>query len=123
MGLQYDIYIRMQCIKKVHIHACKHVLDVRDSACNNDVLGNLGGFSMDINTAKRSMKYWLRVLKLPNHGYPKSCYKMLKFYDSIGYTNWATSIRNNLYMNGFGYTAVYERLNQLILKGYFCLLN
>ena len=28
---------------------------------------------------------------------------MLKLYDSIGYTNWVTSIRTNLYLNGFGY--------------------
>ena len=93
----------MQCIEKVHIHACKRVLNVSDSACNNAVMGDLGRYPLYINTAKRCMKYWLRILKLPNHRYPELCYEMLKFYVSNGYKNWVTDIRNNLYMNGYSY--------------------
>lgn len=46
---------------------------------------------------------------LPDTRYAKCCYKMLKHYDAIGYSNWVTDIRSLLYKNGFGY--VWESQN------------
>ena len=97
-GLQH-----MQCIENVHVHACKRLLDASGSACNDAIMSDLGRFPIYINAAKKCIKYWMRLVKLPQHRYPKLCYEMLKFYDSIGKTNWVTSVRKNLYMNGFGY--------------------
>ena len=56
-----------------------------------------------INASKRCIKFWFRIRKLPMNRYTRLCYDMLKLYDTLGYTNWVTSVRTNLYTNGFGY--------------------
>ena len=63
----------------------------------------LGRFPIQIVTMKRCMKYWLRILTLPEDRYVKLCYNMLLLHDSHGYENWAPYVRKNLYSNVFGY--------------------
>jgi hypothetical protein len=58
---------------------------------------------MYIFAAKRCIRFWLRLINLPRDRYTRLCYEMLMYYDSIGYKNWVTDIRLNLYKNGFGY--------------------
>ena len=53
--------------------------------------------------AKRCLKYWIRLLKMPGHRYGKLCYDMLVHYDNLGYNNWVSDVRVHLYQNGFGY--------------------
>ena len=93
----------MKCIENIHISACKRFLKVYKNACNDSVLGDLGRFPMYIVSQKRVIKYWLRIVSLPDERYVKKCYNMMKYYDACGHSNWVTSVRTNLYSNGFGY--------------------
>ena len=56
-----------------------------------------------MESTKRCLKYWLRLLKMPNDRYVKKAYSMLVYYSDFGYVNWATKVKNVLYSNGFGY--------------------
>lgn len=40
---------------------------------------------------------------MPEHRYVHKCYKMLYYFDALGQQNWATSIKNILNENGFGF--------------------
>ena len=68
-------------------------------AINDEVLGDSGRFPVYIYASKRSIKYWLRIIKLPCHRLVRKCYDMFKLYDGLGHSNWVTQIRTK---NGFG---------------------
>lgn len=87
----------------VLIFACKMFMNVSKGAFNDATLSDLGRYPMHIFAAKRTVKYWIRLLSLPKDRYIRLCYVMLKRSDSIGYSNWVSDIRNNLYENGYGY--------------------
>ncbi len=48
------------------------------------------------------IKYWLRILHMDEYRYPKQCYLMLRQLDNAGRKTWATSIKELLFMYGFG---------------------
>lgn len=91
------------CIESLQIYACKRFLNVNKTACNDAILGDTGRFPMSVYSSKRCIKYWVRLLNLPRHRYPRLCYEMLMYYDNLGYNNWVSDVRDNLYSNGFGY--------------------
>ena len=91
------------CTEQVQMYACKRVLGANQNACNDAILADLGRFPMFIYSARRSIKFWLRILSLPNDRYLKLCYNMLFYYDNIGCTNWVTHIRKHVYENSYGY--------------------
>ena len=80
----------MPAVETVHMYACKRFLGSNKSACNDAVLGDLGRYPMYISSAKRCIKYWVRLLCMPNDRYPRLTYNMLMYYDSLGYCNWVT---------------------------------
>ena len=72
-------------VLKMYIYACKRFLSIHTMACNDAILGDLGRYPMYIFAAKRCLKYWLRLLKMPGYRYVKLCYDMLVQYDNLGY--------------------------------------
>ena len=110
----------VNCIEKLHLYACKRFLNVKPRACNNCILGDLGRYPMYISAAKRCIKYWIRLLQMPNYRYLKMCYDMMLYYDNLGYKNWVTQVRINLFTNGFGYIWEMQRVDnpKLFLLNY-----
>ena len=51
----------------------------------------------------RCLKYWIRLLHMERHRYPKQCNEMLKSLDSLGRITWATHVKLMLFTYGFGY--------------------
>ena len=51
----------------------------------------------------KCVKYWTKMLHMPNFRYPNNCYRMLKGLDDIGRNTWASSVKHLLYIHGFGY--------------------
>ena len=47
------------------------------------------------------IKYWLKLLRMPDSRYPKACYTMLFNLDQQGRTTWATHVRLLLYRYNF----------------------
>ena len=98
-------------IERVHYYACKRYMCVQTNSCNDAVLGDCGRFPLYIKGVKRSISYWLKLLKMRETKYARQCYNMLFHFDQLGYTNWATSIRKLLYNNGFGYLWELQEVN------------
>ena len=90
-------------IERVQYYVCKRFINVSFRANNYAVLGECGRFPLYIETAKRALKYWNKILHMPEHRYVHKCYKMLYYFDALGQQNWATSIKNILNENGFGF--------------------
>ena len=90
-------------IENVQIYACKRFLNVKSSACNDAVLGDTGRLPLQIFSAKRCIKYWLRILNMPKDRLVRLSYDMLLYFDNVGHTNWVTHVRSDLCMNGFAY--------------------
>jgi hypothetical protein len=67
------------------------------------VYGDCGRYPLSIYSAKRVLKYWMRILEMPGYRYVKICYLMLKRFDELGYGNWVSKLRVNLCENGFGF--------------------
>ena len=75
------------------MYACKIYMCVGIKSCNASVLGDCGRVPLYIETAKRCIKYWIRILKMPNGRLVKTCYNMRRYFDELG-NNWCTHIKN-----------------------------
>ena len=72
-------------------------------SCNAAVLGDCGRFPLYIEAEKRCLRYWLRILKMPNHRLVKKCYTMMKYFNDLGNMNWCTHTTQLLQSSGYGY--------------------
>jgi len=54
-----------------------------------------------VNSTRRSLKYWLRVLKMDDIGIPKQSYKMMILMDEREKKCRITQVKNVLSKNGF----------------------
>lgn len=84
-------------------YACKRFLCVKTNSTNAVVLADCNRYPLFVETAIRCIKYWLKVLKMPNDRYVKKCYSMLSHMPSINYFNWASEVEKLLCHNGFAY--------------------
>lgn len=63
-------------LERVHRYACKHFLNVGFITCNSFALGDCGRYPLHIKTLIRVLKYWFKLLHLPDHRYVKKAYYM-----------------------------------------------
>ena len=87
-------------LEQVQYYACKRYMCVGMKSCNAAVLGDCGRFPLYIETAKRCLRYWIRILKMPQHRLVKKCYNMMKYFDELGSSNWCTRIKHLLQSAG-----------------------
>ena len=78
-------------------------LGVGSKAPGPSVLGECDRHSVYVYCYIRCIKYWLKILALPNDSIVKSCYAMMRNYCNNGRTNWASEVKKLLYRYGFGY--------------------
>jgi len=64
-------------IEKIQVKICKMVLGVGRDVKNNICLGDCGRYPIFVDTVTRVIKYWLKILDMPDHRYPRQCYNML----------------------------------------------
>ena len=60
--------------------------------------GECGRFPLSVDYYYRCIKYWLKLLLMHEHRYPKYCYFMLKDFDELGRLTWASSVKH-LYLS------------------------
>lgn len=109
------------CLERVHRYACKRFLNVSFKVSNSVALGDCGRFPLYIQTQIRVLKYWFKILHLPDHRYVKKAYNMLHYLQETGQTNWASRVRDILFLNGFGY--VWENQHVENEKNFICLFT
>ena len=71
-------------LERIHNYACRYFLGVAGNAPNVVVLGECGRYQIFLYTAKRCIKYWTKLLKMPQSRYPKKCYNMLYAIEKSG---------------------------------------
>ncbi len=95
-------YKYYKVIEDVQTYFCKILLGLPKQTSNNAVMGDCGRFLLAEKYHKRCLKYWFKILEMPNSRYVKSCYKMIKNLDDRGKTTWASSVKELLFKYGFG---------------------
>ena len=48
------------------------------------------------------IKYWAKIIHMPDERYPRKCYQQLKAHAEMGRTNWVSHTRDLLFTIGFG---------------------
>ena len=99
-------------IEQVHSRFCKQYCNISYNAADVFALGECGRVPIAITYMTRCLKYWIRLLHMERHRYPKQCYEMLKSLDSIGRVTWATHIKSLLFTYGFGYVWISQTVGR-----------
>ena len=74
-------------------------LCVYNRSTNAAVLGDCGRYPLWIESARRCLKYWFKILKMPNNRYVLKCYNMLKTMTNNCYGNWTNEVESMLSEN------------------------
>ena len=70
-------------IEAVQIKFCKQCLRVKNSTLHGMVLGECGRLPLQHVYMSRVIKYWCRLIHLPQDRLPHQCYLMLRTLDSL----------------------------------------
>ena len=70
-------------IERVQYYARKRYMCVQLNSINDAVLGDCGRYPMYIEGVKRSISYWLKILKMRENKYARKCYNMMCHYDQL----------------------------------------
>ncbi len=92
-------------IERTHLQFCKRLLGVKISTQNDFIYGELGRTTLHTQRLVNIIKYWLRIMNMPERKYVKIIYSMM--LDDINVRpnkpNWASLVRNLLNELGFGF--------------------
>ena len=89
-----------ETVEAAHLFMLKRILNVSNRTPNTLVYGELGRYPMHIIATVKAVKYWLKLLKMPSHRYPRMAYDMMISKDQ-NLQNWASKIKNVLYTCGY----------------------
>ena len=98
-GLEADLKV----VERIHLFALKRFLNVSSRTPNVMVYGETGRYPLFVNIFVKSVKYWLRILKMPDHRFPYKSYKMLLYLHEQNRKTWASSVCFLLYKYGFNH--------------------
>ena len=87
-------------IEKVHTFACKKVLSMSLRTPNSLVYGELGRYPLYIDSAVRSLKYWFKILQLPQERLNHLAY-LRELTEENKTAGWVNILKNSLETNGF----------------------
>jgi len=97
---------RLENLERVHVLAIKRYLRVPMKTPNRLVYGESGRYPLYISSTLRCIKYWLKLLRMPDSRLPKQAYNMMLTMVQNGKKCWAMKVHDCLFSNGFGYVWV-----------------
>jgi len=89
-------------LEKVHLFACKRLLRVGSQTPNKMIYGDLGRYPVFITSAIRFVKYWLRLISMPEERLPRKAYLMSRSMIDTGKKTWAFHLKSLLCEHGLG---------------------
>ena len=89
-------------IEREHNQFCKYILRLPIYATNAFVRSELGRYKIEVFKNLKAIKYWLRLLTLPDNRLPKLCYKIQRRWVTNDTKCWLFHIRSLLFSSGFG---------------------
>lgn len=89
-----------KAVENVHLFACKKILGVSKNTPNNLVYGELGRYPLYVDSVVRTVKYWLKILELPQERLPRLAYEKEKteLNKTLG---WGKNVKHWLETNGY----------------------
>ena len=96
-------YEYCKTIEKIHSKFCKRYIGLHQNTADFLAISECGRYPLAVTYFTHCVKYWVRLIQMPNHRYPKQCYNMLRSFSDSGKINWASKVRSLLYRYGFGY--------------------
>ena len=87
-------------IENLQLKYLKLMLGVKSSTCNLATYGETGRFPLYLEQVHRSIKYWVRIIKLDDSKLVKQVFSLLKTDNELGFTNWASKIEG--FLNRYG---------------------
>ena len=101
-------YQFVKAIEKVHVYFCKKVCYLPPNASNFFALGECGRLPLCTTYMSNCIKYWLQIIRMESHRYPKQCYYMLYELDESGKRTWASFIKDLLFTHDFSYAWIFQ---------------
>ena len=108
-------YTYRESVERINILACKQFLGVGKYTNNYMALGECGRYPLCLDYFVKFLKYWCKIIQMPEHRYPKQCYLMLKNLDDIDKHRYATNVRNLLFSYGFGFVWISQDVGNIDL--------
>ena len=84
-------------VEKIQSKFCKRFSCLSSSTPDCLVLGECGRLPISVTYMVRCLSYWIKLLKMDNHRYPKHCYLKLKRLDESGKIRWASHIKSMVF--------------------------
>ena len=92
-------------IENVHVKFCKKQMVVGNRANSTAVRRKCGRHKIEIACLLKCLKYWIKIVQMPENCLVKACYSMLVNKCNSGVTNWASRVRDILYKHGYVWEA------------------
>lgn len=101
---------KLHMIERIHMYACKRLLGVSMKTPNALIYAELNRFPLTIDSIMRSVKYWAKILQLPQDRLPRLAYEREK--RELNKPNgWGHNLKRKLEENGYGYVWLNEGVN------------
>ena len=84
-------------------------------------MGEIGKYPVAFDYYSRCTKYWLKIIRIPDHIYPKVCYSMLKVLNERTRITWASQIRCLLERYGFSFVLISQGVGDVDIFIKFCI--
>lgn len=91
-----------ECADDILYKFCRLQLGVSSKTPIPAILGECGKHSLGVTCTMNCIKYWLKLIHMPDDNLLKSCYNMLCSHCNAGRSNWASDVKSLLYRYGFG---------------------
>lgn len=88
---------------RLKIEFCKRLCKLHINTADFLVLGECRRYHVAVNYILTCIEYWTKLISMPENGYPKQCYLMLRKIES-------TKIKVLLFEHGFGYAWIANEL-------------
>ena len=93
---------KLPMIERIHMYACKRVLGVSMKTPNALIYAELNRFPLTIDSIMRTVKYWMKILQLPQGRIPRQAYEREK--NELNKVNgWGKNLKKQFEENGYGY--------------------
>ena len=92
---------KLHMIERIHMYACKRLLGVSMKTPNSLVYAELNRFPLTIDSTMRCIKYWGKILLLPQERIPRQAYEREK--NELNKINgWGNTLKSIIERNGYG---------------------
>ena len=102
MPLRYGVQGEWKQLKGFHLFAIKRFLRLSNRTPSAIVYGESGRYPLAVSSQIRSIKYWLRLLKLNQDRLPFGAYRCSQNLAERGKVSWAGRMKELLLKQGFG---------------------